>query len=144
MTQVFRRAQDSNRPFSKEDTQMASKHRKKMFNISHLGDVPVVAQRKRIWLASLRTKVRSLALLGGLRIWHCCELWCRLQIRLGSCVAVAVVSAGSCSSNSALSLGTSMYAAGAGLKKQKKPKKKKSLGKCRSNHKILLQTLSDG
>ena len=26
-----------------------------------------------------------------LRIWPCCELWCRLQTRLGSCVAVAVV-----------------------------------------------------
>ena len=23
-------------------------------------------------------QVRSLASLSGLRIWHCCELWCRL------------------------------------------------------------------
>ena len=31
-------------------------------------------------------------LLNGLRIWHCCELWCRSsQMGLGSGVAVAVV-----------------------------------------------------
>ena len=24
------------------------------------------------------------------RIWHCCELWCRSQMRLGSGIAVAV------------------------------------------------------
>ena len=27
----------------------------------------------------------------GLRIWHCCDLWCRLQMQLGSGVAVAVM-----------------------------------------------------
>ena len=43
-----------------------------------------------IELASMRTQVQSLALLSGLRIWHCCELWCRLQMWLGSGVAVAV------------------------------------------------------
>ena len=32
-----------------------------------------------------------LAVPSGLRIQHCCELWCRLQAQLGSCVAVAVV-----------------------------------------------------
>ena len=31
-----------------------------------------------------------LALLGGLRIWPFSELWCRLQMRLGSRVTVAV------------------------------------------------------
>ena len=36
-----------------------------------------------------------LALLSGLRIQHCCELWCRLQTRLRYGIAVAV--AGSCS-----------------------------------------------
>ena len=25
--------------------------------------------------------------------WHCCELWCRLQMQLGFCVAVAVMQA---------------------------------------------------
>ena len=38
---------------------------------------PSVAQWKRIWLVSRRTQVRSLALLSGLRIWCCCDLWCR-------------------------------------------------------------------
>ena len=32
-----------------------------------------------------------LASLSGLRIWRCCELWCRSQMRLGSGIAVAVV-----------------------------------------------------
>ena len=39
---------------------------------------------------SMRTWVQSLASLGGLRIWRCRELWCRSQMWLGSCVAVAV------------------------------------------------------
>ena len=25
-------------------------------------------------------RVRSLALLSGLRVWYCCELWCRSQM----------------------------------------------------------------
>ena len=39
--------------------------------------VPIVAQQKRIWLASIRTQVQTLASLNELRIQHCCELWCR-------------------------------------------------------------------
>ena len=35
--------------------------------------------------------VGFLAWLSGLRIWHCHELWCRSQTRLGCGVAVAVV-----------------------------------------------------
>ena len=42
-------------------------------------------------LGTMRLLVRSLALLSGLRIRHCCELWCRLQMQLGYRVAVAVV-----------------------------------------------------
>ena len=38
--------------------------------------VPVVAQQKWIWLVSMRTCVRSLALLNGLSIQRCHELWC--------------------------------------------------------------------
>ena len=53
--------------------------------------VPIIAQLKRIWLASMRTQVWFLALLSGLRIRCCCELWCRLQMRLRSCMAVASV-----------------------------------------------------
>ena len=44
----------------------------------------------------------------GLRILCSCELWFRTQILLGSHIAVAVVQAGSCSSDSILSLGTSI------------------------------------
>ena len=53
--------------------------------------VPVVAQWKRIRPAFMRMWVRSLASLGGLRIQHCRELWCRSQMSSGSCVAAAVV-----------------------------------------------------
>ena len=38
-----------------------------------------------------RFRVGSLALLGGLRICRGRELWCRLQMRLGSGITVAVV-----------------------------------------------------
>ena len=48
--------------------------------------------------------VRSLALLSGLRIQCCHELWCRSQTQLRSQVSVVV--AGSYSSNSTPSLGT--------------------------------------
>ena len=44
---------------------------------------------KRIGLGTMRLRVRSLALLSGLRIRCCHKLWCRLQMRLGSGVAVA-------------------------------------------------------
>ena len=43
-----------------------------------------------------------------LRVWCCHELWCRLQMRLGSHITVFVVQAGSCSSNLSPSLGTSI------------------------------------
>ena len=38
----------------------------------------------------MRTWVRSLTSICGLRFWRCRELWCRLQTQLGSGVAVAV------------------------------------------------------
>ena len=57
---------------------------------------------------SMRMWVRSLVSLSELRIWHCHELQCRLQTRLRSCIAAAVAQAGSYSSNSTPSLGTSM------------------------------------
>ena len=65
----------------------------------------------------MRTQVRSLVLLSGLRIQPCCELWCRLQTQLGSCVAVAVSQASSYSSDLTPILGTS-YVVGAALKRQ--------------------------
>ena len=42
--------------------------------------VPVVAQWKGTRLVTMNMRVWSLASLGGLRIWHCSELWCRWQI----------------------------------------------------------------
>ena len=39
--------------------------------------------RLRDGLVSMRMRVGSLALLSGLRIRRCSELWCRLQMRLG-------------------------------------------------------------
>ena len=41
----------------------------------------------------MRTWVQSLASLSGLRIWHCRELWYRLQMWLRSGVAVALATA---------------------------------------------------
>ena len=84
----------------------------------------VMAQRKRVRLGTKRLRVRSLALFSGLRIRCCRELWCRWQMRLGSGVAVAVamVQAGSCSSDETTSLGTSMCH-GCGPKRTKKTEK---------------------
>ena len=53
--------------------------------------VPVVVQQKQIQLGIMRFRVQSLASLGELRIQCCCELWCKLQMQLGSDLAVAVV-----------------------------------------------------
>ena len=55
----------------------------------------------------MRTRVRSLASLSGLRIQGCHELWCRVQTQLGAHVAVAVTQASNYTSNSNPSLGTS-------------------------------------
>ena len=71
-----------------------------------LHGVPIVAQRKWIQLGTMRLRVRPLALVSGLRIQPCHEMWCRSQMRLGSCVDVAVAKASSCSSDSIPSLGT--------------------------------------
>ena len=67
----------------------------------------------------MRTQVRSLALLHGLRIQHCHELWCRSQTWSQSWIAVAVAVAGSYSSNLTPSLGT-YKCQGCGHKKTKK------------------------
>ena len=63
---------------------------------------------KRIQLGAMRLQVRSLALISGLGIRCCRELWCRSQMPLRSCVAVAVVSTGSCGSSWTPSLGSSI------------------------------------
>ena len=80
--------------------------------------VPIVVQRKWIWLASMRMQFQSLALFSGLRIPCCHELWCRSQMWLRSHIAVAVVYASSHSSDLTPDLGTSICL-GCGLKKTK-------------------------
>ena len=87
--------------------------------------IPIMAQQKRIWLASMRTQFLSLASLSGLRIQHCRELWCSLQTWLRSYVAVAVASASGCSSGLTPSLGTSICC----WCSPKKTKKEKKMGK---------------
>ena len=80
-----------------------------------------VAQQKRIHLVSTH-EVQTLASLSGLGMQRCCELWCRSQTQLGSCVAVALVQASSCSSDLTPGLGTSICR-GCSPKKKKKKKK---------------------
>ena len=62
-------------------------------------NIPLKEKKElRLWLSRLGTQlvsmimwVQSLASLSGLRIWHCCKLWHRSQMQLGSGVALAVV-----------------------------------------------------
>ena len=87
--------------------------------------VPIVVQWKQIQPVSMRMWVWSLASLSGLRIWHCCELWCSSQKLLGSCFGVAVVYSGSCSSYSTPAWETPCTT-GVSLKKQNKTKQNKT------------------
>ena len=75
----------------------------------------------RIRLGTMKFRVCSLALLRGLRIQHCSELWYRLQTRLGSHVAVALVQAWI-----RPLAWEPPYATGAAQEMAKRPKKKKS------------------
>ena len=86
---------------------------------THCLGVSVVAQWEQIQLVSMRMQVQCLASLSGSGVLHCRELWCRLQTWLRSHVAEAVAVAGSCSSNSIPSLGTSICR-GCSPKKTKK------------------------
>ena len=56
----------------------------------------------------MRIRVQSLASISGLRIQHLHKLKCRLQMQLGSHVAVAVMQASSCCSDSTPIVGTSI------------------------------------
>ena len=67
-----------------------------------------MAQKYQNQLVSMITWVQSPAMLSQLSIWHCRDLWCRSQMRVGSHVAVAVVYTGSCISDWTPSLGTSI------------------------------------
>ena len=74
----------------------------------------------------MRMWVRSLALITGLRIQCCHELWCNLRMWLRSCLAVAVAVAGSYSSDWIPSLRTSICH-GCGPKRQQQQKTKHNL-----------------
>ena len=76
-------------------------------------------------LGTMRLWIWSLASRSGLRIWRGCELWCRSQMQLGSCVAVAMAKAGSCSSDLTPSLGTSICHGEALKKEGKKERRRK-------------------
>ena len=58
-----------------------------------------MAEQKRIRLGTMRSQVQSLALLSGLRIQRCREMWRWLQMWLQSGLAVAVVQASGYSSD---------------------------------------------
>ena len=75
----------------------------------------------------MRTQVQSLALLRGLRIQHCYELWCRSQMQLRSDIAVAVAQASGYSSDLTPSLGTN-NATGVTLKRQTNKQTKNQSG----------------
>ena len=82
----------------------------------------------------MRMQIRSLALLSGLRIWRCCELWCRWQTWLGSCIAVAV-GQGSGYSSGSTPIWEIPYAVGGALKgpKNENKTKKNTLEKEQTN-----------
>ena len=87
--------------------------------------VPMVVQWLMNQLVSMRTRVRSLAMLSGLRIQCCRDLWCRSQTWLRSGIAVAMAVASSCSSNLTSRLVQTSRCRGCGPKKKIKKKKKK-------------------
>ena len=68
----------------------------------------------------MRMQVQSPTSLSGLRIQLYGELWCRSQRWLGSCVAMAVVQADSCSSSSTPNLGTFICHSAAAKTQQKR------------------------
>ena len=88
-------------------------------------EVPVVAQRKRIQLVSMRMWVQSLASIRGWGTWRCCELWCRSQMWLRSLWGCGCGVGQQLQFQFGPSLHTSMCWGG-GPKKPKKKKKKKS------------------
>ena len=85
----------------------------------------------------MRLQVRSLPLLSGLPIRHCRELWCRSQMRLGSCVAVAVALASSLAPIWPLAW-EPLYAVGAALERQKDKRQKIIIINKKQLHKIII------
>ena len=92
--------------------------------LKHNMGVPFMAQQL-INLTGIHKHVGSIpGLLSVLRIWRCRELWCRSQMWLRSCIAVAVAVAGSCSLDLTPSLGTSICCRWNPKKQRKKGRKK--------------------
>ena len=91
---------------------------------------------KWVQLVSMKMHVPSLALLPGLRIWHCCELWCRLKMWFGSWVAVAMEGAGGYSSDSTLRVGLCICHE---LNPEKQKKKKREREKKKKKKTFLCQ-----
>ena len=60
-------------------------------HITNASEFPSWLSRSQTQLASMKMQVQSLAWLRRLRIKHCRELWCRLQMQFRSHVAVALV-----------------------------------------------------
>ena len=101
--------------------------------------VPVMAQGKQIQLGTMRLRVRSLALLHGLRIWRCHELWCRSQMWLGSGIAVALVHMPAATTPIRPLAWEPLYVAGAALKSKKK-KIRSPFFRCPEQFKYILNT----
>ena len=70
--------------------QLSWGHVTKGANEMWMEEFPLWRSGLRIRLGTMRLQVQSLALLSGLRIQCCRELWRRLQMRLRSDVAVAL------------------------------------------------------
>ena len=85
--------------------------------------VPTVAQQ----VTNLTSIHEDVALLSGLWIQRCHELWCRSQLWLGSVIAVAVTQDSSCSSDSTPSLGTSICLRGSPKNHKRERERKKCL-----------------
>ena len=101
--------------------------------------IPIVAQQKWIQPRTMRLWVRSLALLSGLRIWHCCE--CGVSRRCGLdpallwrwCRPAAVAWIGPLAWEPPCAAGVAL--------KSKKRKKKKKTG-CYSSNQVVPQRIS--
>ena len=95
---LIKEKQSAHQECKKKKERKKTKKALNLYYTKRITGVPITAQWKRIQLGTMRLQVRSLASLRGLRIQRCRELGCRLQMWLGSGVAVAVASA--CSSSS--------------------------------------------
>ena len=110
----------------RETREKEVKDRKALRGKERLSSFPstLMAQWIWMWLVTMRMWVWFLAFLGGIRIWYCCELWCGLQMWLGSDFAVVVAQASGYSSDLTPSLETSLCW---GKKKSGKERKEKEM-----------------